>query len=381
LNLSSIKGQERAVASLLAALASRRMHHAWLFTGPAGSGKRTTAMALAAAANCESPALDGDACGACPSCRMMARGMHPDMHTVACQERIDSGALSGHVLTIEEAEQEHKENREAAGREDESSEDAAGEGAGESAGGKGDRRMIKIEVVRLLERYMNDRAMQGRYKVALVVDADRMNPSAANAILKTLEEPPGDSLIMLTSAAPSSLLPTVRSRCQTVRFSALDEGLVARELCGRYKAGAEEAGMLAHLSDGSLGRAVALKDSGQLDWTLEQVGAIAAVPSMTVTDALFLAEQIGKATGRGEGREKLLCVLDIMGIYYRDAAACAWSGGWEAAIGAKQASPETAIACFGLLEAARRELGLYLAAQVVLESLFLKMRSAVREVR
>ncbi len=175
--LQQIRGQERAVAALRRALAADRVPHAYLFAGPAHGGKYTTGLALASAMNClQSP---GEGCGACEACHKIEAGIHPD------------------VVTLQ----------------------PSGEGASPT---------IKIETIRkqVLAR-VGLPPHEGRARVYLIEEAGAMQGPAANALLKTLEEPPARTHFCLMTTAPDQLLPTIRSRCQRVTFAALPPDLRA----------------------------------------------------------------------------------------------------------------------------------------------------------
>lgn len=187
LGLNDIFGQEAAVGMIRRAYAADRLPHGLIFAGPAGVGKATTARALGALFLCEKPGGDG-ACGRCESCVVMAAGNHPDYHVVYRQ-----------LIRLE------KEGVKA--------------------------RDLAVDVVRhhLIEP-AGLKPVMNRGKVFVVEEAELMNPQAQNALLKTLEEPYGRTLTVLLTDQPGALLPTIRSRCQVVRFAALPEVLVKREL-------------------------------------------------------------------------------------------------------------------------------------------------------
>ena len=157
-----------------------RLPHALLVHGPAGIGKAQFARALAAAALCESP-VRGLACGTCESCHWLAQGNHPDFREV-----------------IPEAAEE---------------EDEPAEGEGAKAE-KAKSLVIKIGQVRAVADFMSLTTHRSGYRVLLLMPAESLHPAAANALLKTLEEPPPATLIVLVSDRPARLLPTIRSRCR-----------------------------------------------------------------------------------------------------------------------------------------------------------------------
>ena len=177
-----------------------------IFAGPDGVGKRRAAVALAQLFNCTAPLGDlaPDACGDCPACRRIARGVHAD------------------VLTIE----------------------------------PGETGSIKVDQARDAIERSAYRPFEGRRRVVIVNDADAMEASAQNALLKTLEEPPNASTFVLVTARPDVLLPTVRSRCQHLRFGRLAPGEIAAILMREHEFGEQEAHAAALLADGSVGRAL-----------------------------------------------------------------------------------------------------------------------------
>ncbi len=201
---SSILGQTPVVAMLRQALARRTLPHALLFVGPEGVGKRTTALALAAETMCTAGL--GEACGSCIGCVQVAAGTHPDLR------------LEG--FGVDE---------------------------------RGERReRVLIEQVRAVQAFLGGRALSGHGKIAIFEEAQALTEDAQNALLKTLEEPPRGSLIVLVSHNASRLLPTVRSRCHRAAFAPLRAETMLAILRERLGVGAEDATFLSRNSEGSL---------------------------------------------------------------------------------------------------------------------------------
>lgn len=248
---SSIIGHERPVSILKRAISHDALAHAYLFSGEAGIGKAMTAYALAAALNCAQPGPDGG-CGTCPSCRKVAGRSHPDVH----------------VLAADGAE-------------------------------------IKIDQVREAQSDLSLRPFEGRRKVLIVDNAEALNEAASNAFLKTLEEPPGESLIVLVTSMPQSLLITIRSRCQELKFQPLPRKTVADALQQLRSLGGADAWFLAGLSRGSLGRALSM-DIDEERRSREQVaGMLASLPMLRHDEVLALSEGVAKDR---EGFERLLAI-------------------------------------------------------------------------
>src|SRR5205814_514710 len=176
-----------------------------LLLGPAGIGKRALVDALAARLLCAAPGAGG-ACGACVHCARVGAGTHPDLHLVARDP---------------------------------------------------ERRDIRIEQVRELTRWLTFQPLMAARKVGVLDDAHCLSEQAQNALLKTLEEPPGAPVLVLVASSAALLLPTVRSRCQVVRLDPLPAPAVVRVL-EASGVPAEQANQLAPLAEGSPGRALAL---------------------------------------------------------------------------------------------------------------------------
>ncbi len=201
--LNDVIGQEKAVAILQGILKKKRLASSYLFCGESGIGKKMAAINFAKAVNClnlpggsddararflsaapRSPGgADYDACDACTSCIKIDSGAHPDIILIGPQEGL-----------------------------------------------------IKIDEVRSIEEALSFRPYEGSKKVVIVDDADTMNQAAANTFLKTLEEPPEDSLIILVSSRPDRLLPTIRSRCSLIVFHPLSLDSCRQILDGKIAA-------------------------------------------------------------------------------------------------------------------------------------------------
>lgn len=201
---AALVGQDAVVTALRRAVSRDRLPHTLAFHGPVGVGKATCAGLLARALNCPEAGPD-DACGRCTACRKIVRGLHPD------------------VLFVEP-------------------EDG----------------LIKVDTAREIAAAVAYRPHEGRRRVVIIDDAHLMNPQAQNALLKTLEEPPASSVLVLVTPTLAGLLPTVRSRSQSVRFGPLPPSAVRSYLRDTLELDAREARLRAALAPGSLGRAIEL---------------------------------------------------------------------------------------------------------------------------
>ncbi|MEE9144023.1 MAG: DNA polymerase III subunit delta' [Candidatus Binatia bacterium] len=256
---AEIAGHEKQLETLRWALEKNRLHHAYLFLGPEGVGKKTIALSLAMAIQC----LDmvHDFCGECDNCMRIRSDNHPDVHLV----EVSTG-----------------------------------------------KKEISIQQVRELQRELKFRPFYGRKKIVILDPASLMNNSAQNALLKTLEEPSGDSLLILISTSAGGLLPTLLSRCLRISFPPLSVELVAKVLVSQKGVKQEEAEFLAAMTLGSLGKAL----SPEMDAVVEKrkvwVKQITSLTPGNYRGVLALAEELASV------REGSLKFLEWVEGWYRD---------------------------------------------------------------
>ncbi len=278
MSLRDVLGQPRAVDALRSALEKRQVHHAWLFMGPEGVGKELAGVALAQALVCPEQPFEG--CGVCAACARVGKRSHPDVTWV-----------------MPEAEQVE---RGLAGRSDFTNTPS---------------RDIRIEQIRKLQERLAFRALEAPHKVALLVSAHAMNANAQNALLKTLEEPPRDTVLVLISSAPDKLLPTIRSRCTRAHFGPLPEALIASELKARAKKDLDDAlaAQVAAMSSGSLARALSFNPAA-LARRREQIEAFEQLRADDASGWLALAE-----AWAGD-RETAEAALEVLRVWFHDVA-------------------------------------------------------------
>ena len=276
--LSDVKSQVHAVDALNSALGKHQVAHAWLFHGPDGVGKELAATGFAQALVClDKPWLG---CGTCAACTRVARRNHPDVTWV-----------------MPEAEQVE---RGLSGRSDFTNTPS---------------RDIRIEQVRQLQERLSFRALEAPHKVALFVTAHAMNAPAQNALLKTLEEPPRDTVLVLISSAPDKLLPTIRSRCAKAAFGPLPVDFIAAKVKAAAKKGMDDvlARQIASMAAGSLARALAL-DPKALAQRKETIEAFEKLSPDDASGWIALAEVMGEDRGSAEA------AIDVLQIWFRDVA-------------------------------------------------------------
>ena len=267
-------GQSRAEADFLEAFTSGRLHSGWLITGPQGVGKATLAWRMAAFLLSQPLVAEDDMFGAPPPPSSLGLDEdHPDMRLIR------SGAHP-RLFTLRRAWDE-----------------------------KGDKlkSVITVDEVRKLKNFFGMSATDGGRRVVIVDPADEMNVNAANAILKLLEEPPADAVILMLSHQPSRLLPTIRSRCRELRCGLLNaDDMTAALAQADIHTDAGEA--LAALSGGSVGEAIRLTNLDGLNVYSDLVFLFSGLPMIDRPRALALADKcVGKA-----GATRFALTLDLI---------------------------------------------------------------------
>lgn len=373
---SEVIGQKPVIKVLQHSLKEGRIAHAYLFVGPEGVGKELVAKLLAQVISCERN--DFDACGRCSSCQRIENFSHPDVTWVR------PGGLS---------------------------------------------RRIGIDDIRNLRHQISLKAYHaGRRKIFVLTEADRMTAEASNALLKSLEEPPADSLLILLTSHPSSLFPTIISRCQIIRFSPLPLKEVKDYLVSKLKLTSDEAQLLSRLSEGRLGKALSLREkvareerkkvldlvsqtspSDDLEELLRGASEIGNILSNfkrrleeklkkeipKEREEMFAKEQLREmkearmAFLEGESRKKIKEVLDTITGWYRDLLILR-EGGEETCLinldrkeelqtKAKTISPLHARKSIELIERTKQSLEHNANLRLSLEAMMMKMQEELRD--
>jgi DNA polymerase-3 subunit delta' len=251
-----------------------------LFTGEQGIGKKLFALELAKALNCRNR-IGAEACDECSSCKRISRSTFPPFNSD--DDNRDRVIWSEHA---------------------------------DVAMARPFKSIIRVKVMRELEREANFRPFEGAARVFIIEDADTMNDQAASALLKTLEEPAPTTHLILTTANPTSLLATIRSRCQAIRFGPLPAQDIEEFLTSEKKVPAADAALLARTSLGSIGRAL----SSDVDVYRERRAEMLAVLNALVitgdrAQLMRCADELAAAKDRSEYEQR----LDVLEVLIRDA--------------------------------------------------------------
>lgn len=236
-----IYGHEKQIVILKQALAQNRVGHAYLFSGLDAAGKKTLALEFAKVVNCEKADEIHDSCGECPACLKINRHNHPDIFFIEAEGQF-----------------------------------------------------IRINAIRDIQEQMTFKPMEGRRRVFVIDNADKMNDQAANALLKTLEEPSPANILILVTAKPYTLPSTIISRCRHMRFNPLSIDTVAKFLIERMNMEKKKALLLAGLSGGSIGQALELNKDDVIAYRTETLKLLANTKKSEPLSLLAFASFFGQ---------------------------------------------------------------------------------------
>ncbi|MCD4689290.1 MAG: DNA polymerase III subunit delta' [Desulfuromonadaceae bacterium] len=255
MTFASIIGHDRQKDLLRRALSSDRVPHAYLFEGPEGVGKRLVALALTRAIFCQ----QGNGCGDCAACRKVDHHNHPDLHFV-----------------------------------------------------EADGNSIKIEQIRTMQKELSYRPLEASKKICVIDNAEKLNLAAGNALLKTLEEPTANTLIILLTAQPDALLSTVRSRCQRLPFARIERKRLMEVLCEQLAIDEKEAHILTSLANGSFKKALGKDRELYIDGRRDLLKTLTGLSPGSVLPLFNFADKLA------QDKEILPEILEIFQAFYRD---------------------------------------------------------------
>lgn len=295
---STIRGHDAIVSRFRTAIELGRLAHAYLFVGPPGIGKRRVAIELAKALLCANPPAAVTACDVCPDCKLVAAGTHPDFTITRTPE---------------------------------------------------DKHEFPIEVMHEFLSALALKPSRGNRKIGLIEDADNLNEESANAFLKTLEEPPAGSLLILRARSAETLLSTIRSRTQAINFRPLNDSDLRAVLTTQGIA-PDRIGPLLPRAQGSAGRALALNDPALGDFRRELIEALAAEPFHPAAIAERWTPFLEAASKDSAGqRQRAALSIELLMDLLRDALRLALNapprdaGNQQLAVMAKRLGPDRVI--------------------------------------
>jgi DNA polymerase-3 subunit delta' len=245
----NILGHEWAVDMLRRHVARGETRHAYLFAGAPGLGRRTLALRLAQALNCEKPVAPGEPCFICRTCKQIEAMQHPDLAVIQAMDE---------------------------------------DGASKEGG------TLRVDQIREVQRTLNLKPYQSPFRVALFLRFQEANDNAANALLKTLEEAPAHAILLLTADNPEQLLPTINSRCEILRLRSLPLETIVADLLD-HGVDEDRARLLAHISGGRPGFARKLiEDATVLEKREERLNDLQTILPASRVDKFSYAEKLAK---------------------------------------------------------------------------------------
>ncbi len=322
-----------------------RVPHSFLLAGPDGIGKRLFALELARAFVCTEP-IDGEGCGKCSACGRVVRFAYPEP-TDKSKDEYKKVFFSEHpdvgtVVTY--------------------------------------KRLILVDAIRDLEREANFRPYEANARFFIVDEAEKLNDNAANALLKTLEEPPDSTYLILVTSRPDHLLPTIRSRCQMLRFTPVAAEEIARCLIAKSAFHGDEAKLVARLANGSIANAMSFDLEKFRSIRESMLGVVEnVITSGNIPPLLQMSESMNDA----KGKEDYEPSIDVLESLVRDVWLLKNSAGSDAIINIDLAAKLGELAALGdsrkmgnwlsSIEEMRQNFAANINRKVATDALFLEM--------
>jgi DNA polymerase-3 subunit delta' len=323
--LTQITGQQRAMRFLKRLLEKSAVPHSFIFSGTAGAGKFAAAKEFAKALNCLDP-QDFDSCGICNSCHKLEQGLHPDLVLVAS-----------------------------------------------------DGVYIKLEQIRELRKSFRFRPFEGKFRVVIIQDAQKLIEQAANALLKILEEPPKANIFILLTPEPQMLLPTIVSRCCRVSFQPLDDESVAEFLARGGELPPDQAAEMARLAAGGIDKARLLAQDGRAAPWKEVIGKLESLDGLSILDFFPMVSDWAKNRETAERDFEFirLWVRDIILFRLASGHCLTFELSGRSKEAARSASPESLFLLYRSIEQAMQGLKVNANLQMTLESVCLTIKDSL----
>jgi DNA polymerase III subunit delta' len=267
MSFNNILSQDHIVDPFKNAISTNHLSHAYMFTGQKGTGKSLFAKEFTKALFCK--INKGDSCDTCHNCMRIDNNNHPDIHWIALDKK---------------------------------------------------DKFIKIESIRDMQYYVNLSPVESRHKVFIIKEADRMNEESSNCLLKTLEEPASNTIIILIASSLASVKETIKSRCQIMRFKPIPTSIIKEQLINEFDTKVKEAEWIARFSCGSLGNAIEL---AQDKFYEKNDDIISRISGLKLEHNLGFAEEfaesyLNKGDSLEEKRQILKGILNCILQYFRD---------------------------------------------------------------
>ncbi|MGC9042613.1 MAG: ATP-binding protein [Myxococcota bacterium] len=280
----NIIGHSEVIENLRGRIRENRLHHAIMFYGPQGIGKRTLATEFIKAINCKN--FEDEPCDNCNNCKWIEKNQHPDVLIITNGIRAETLDIK---LPVKMGNQD--DDAEATGK---------------------PTREILIEQVRYIEEVIYTKPVEGRYRVIFIIDAESLNKSSANAFLKTLEEPPEDTIIVMTSSFLGMVPLTIRSRTEKIRLKPLGDSDMQRLLAENLNYSSNNIKLVLRLLNGSLNRMILSADDETLRECLNMAREFIVSDIITVDRILDVAQSLTQDGDRKEREARIYLFFTIL---------------------------------------------------------------------
>ena len=329
-------GNSEAKQTIARLIAAGRIPNSMLFAGPEGVGKQQFALEVARTIVCREP-RQGEACNQCAACRRVSVFEFPDADDKDAHKKVIFSEHADVGVVIP-----YKQN-------------------------------VLVDSIRDLEREANFRPFEAPARVFIIDDAHKMNDSASNALLKTLEEPPSTSHIFLITSKPNALLPTIRSRVQMLRFAAIETSEIERYLLAQHSYSQEDARSIAAASGGSLSRAISIEVEDFREMRQDAIEIVrSAIVDRDFVALLKKAEKLNVASSRSDFEE----FLDVLQTTIHEVWSVAVNGGADDRTLidlAEAADPKRLADWLQVIEEIRENMRVNINKKIATDALFIKM--------
>lgn len=279
----NIIGHSEVISNLRVRIRENRLHHAIMFYGPQGIGKRTLATEFIKAINCKN--FDEEPCDSCNNCKWIEQNQHPDVLIITNGIRAESLEIR---LSSKKGSSEGDESTNTIKKE------------------------ILIEQIRYIDEVIYTKPIEGKYKVIFIIDAENFNKSSANAFLKTLEEPPENTMIVMTSSYLGMVPLTIRSRVEKIRLKPLNDSEMKQLLLDKIKYSSNNIELVLRLLKGSLNRRILSADDDSLREYLEMAKQFIDSKNITMDRVLEIAQILSQGGDREEKELRIYLFFTIL---------------------------------------------------------------------
>ena len=302
---SNIIGQERVIGILKNIITGKNLAHAYIFYGKEGVGKDAAAIELAKVLNCDNPVNGNEACDKCKPCLEIQKFSYPLFKFVTAIPGTDESDNDTNMLAGLKEDQYENYIDELKKKSEDPYYKINIDGANN----------IKISTIRNLKRSIYLTGLAGKYKTYIISNCDKMNVASSNSLLKILEEPPANSILILTTSKLNSLLPTINGRCQKIKFDSIQKSEMIEYLRKKDSELKEsEINFYTELSEGSISKLNSILDTQYLELRENVIEVLRAIVTFSTLNMSSLIDKISNK----KDKQRIIQFLTLLQIWFRD---------------------------------------------------------------